>query len=358
MVLCLCGAMFWRFGVRTGTDTDKYVSAAAQVLSGQWPTVEKSTSYLGFVAIVAVLQALTGATGALVVVNAGALALAGCVIVSLADRLFNRTAAVAAVILFALNLELAIWSGYVLTDALYTSMVAISAWAILAAADSGSVGGYGAAVAVLVAAASIRPNGWLLLPVAVVYWSGNGSRRRRALVMTGVLAAMLAAATQVPAFRHGVAAESPEQSLVNGTVLWRSPIWQRTMPAAASMPQSWIEGGIYVLQHPVPSVLLAVTRVLVEVAHVRPYYSLAHNALVCATYLPLYALAVVGAWTAWRAAQTQLVVSLIGVHLALVGLTFADYDGRFILYVVPLVTLLAAGGLERARPGLLVKRRP
>jgi len=34
-------------------------------------------------------------------------ALAGCVIVSLADRLFNRTAAIQ----FALNLELAIWSG-------------------------------------------------------------------------------------------------------------------------------------------------------------------------------------------------------------------------------------------------------
>lgn len=161
----------------------------------------------------------------------------------------------------------------------------------------------------------------------------------------------LAAATLVPALKQGVASESPEQSLVNGTVLWRSSLWHRPMPAAEPMPQSWVEGGVYVLQHPLASALLAATRVGAEVAHVRPYYSVAHNAAVCAMYLPLYALAVTGAWFAWSAVQTRLVVSIIGAHLALVGLTFADYDGRFIFYVVPLLTLLAAGGLGRLIDG-------
>ena len=347
LVLCLCGAVLWRLGVRTGGDTGRYVEAATQLLSGQWPTVEKSTNYLGFVAVVAAVKALTGSTSPIVIVNAGALALAGCAVVSLADRLFNRTAAVAAVILFAVNVELAFWSAYVLTDALYASLVVVSTLAMLAAAESSSTRGYGAAIVLIVATASVRPNGWLLVPIALVFWIGAGSRTRLALVTAGVVVVTLAAATLIPALTQGVASESPQQSLVNGTVLWRSPIWKRTMPAAAPMPQSWIEGGTYVLQHPVPSVLLAVTRVGVEVAHVRPYYSLAHNALVCATYLPLYALAVAGAWFAWSAVQTRLVVSIIGAHLALVGLTFADYDGRFILYVVPLLTLLAAGGLGR-----------
>ena len=49
-----------------------------------------------------------------------------------------------------------------------------------------------------------------------------------------------------------------------------------------------------------------------------------------------------------RHALTSLLAAVIAGHLLTVALTFADWDGRFLLYVLPAIGVLAARGVPVA----------
>jgi hypothetical protein len=91
--------------------------------------------------------------------------------------------------------------------------------------------------------------------------------------------------------------------------------------------------------------------VVVEVAHVRPYYQTRHNVLIVAVLLPLYALAAIGIVATWRHPLTHLVLGVIVAHLLLVAVSLADYDGRFLLHVWGPIAILAAAGVGRLMRG-------
>jgi hypothetical protein len=59
----------------------------------------------------------------------------------------------------------------------------------------------------------------------------------------------------------------------------------------------------------------------------------------------LYALAAVGFWATHRHSLTALSLAVIGVHAAVIGLTTDDWDGRYLTYVFPLITLYSGVGI-------------
>jgi hypothetical protein len=86
-------------------------------------------------------------------------------------------------------------------------------------------------------------------------------------------------------------------------------------------------------------------RVGVHFAHVRPFYSTAHNALIALWLAPVYALA---AWGFWKFRRHPLAIWLliaIATQTLIVALTHADWDGRYLAHVLPLVYPFAACGI-------------
>ncbi len=123
----------------------------------------------------------------------------------------------------------------------------------------------------------------------------------------------------------------------------------------------WLSDLRYIQRHLGPTLALGARRVAVELAHVRPYYRARHNVLIVAVLLPLYTLALIGIAATWRHPLTHLLLALIAAHLLFVAVTLADYDGRFLLYILGPLAALAAAGVGRlsgvaARRGL--GRRP
>jgi hypothetical protein len=90
------------------------------------------------------------------------------------------------------------------------------------------------------------------------------------------------------------------------------------------------------------------SRIVVEAAHTRSFYSTKHNVAIWLTFPLLYLSAGFGCFSQRRAPLTSLSLSLIALQLGIVGLTGADWDGRFILTVFPLIMLYSGIGVFEA----------
>jgi hypothetical protein len=98
----------------------------------------------------------------------------------------------------------------------------------------------------------------------------------------------------------------------------------------------------YVVRHPFASFRLGITRIFIELVHVRPFYSFRHNLVLLLSLPFLYLLALMGLKVNRERSLTHLILLAVGSQLFVVAITFADSDGRFLLYVLPLVCLFSS----------------
>lgn len=154
----------------------------------------------------------------------------------------------------------------------------------------------------------------------------------------------------VPLLTRGVSAENPTRMLYEGRVQWAPDEARMPMPVADEDDDSLVAGLRYLTQHPVDSARLALARVVRSLTAVRPYYSTIHNWAIIAYMTPVYILAIVGSARVWKQPLVGLIAAVVVTHMAIVAATFADYDGRFLLYVLPLIIALAGVGVSQIVP--------
>ncbi|HEX6372619.1 MAG TPA: glycosyltransferase family 39 protein [Longimicrobium sp.] len=262
-------------------------------------------------------------------------------------RLGGPIAGFLAAAFFGANPDFARWHVVILTDSLYASLVALAAWAVHRAAERGG-GAYALGAAAVACAALVRPNGWVLVPVAAAYWIAP--TRRPAGVKVALAAAVFAAAAAplvllAPAMKS-VQDVGAYKELRRGTVIWGHDPSRLPMPREAA-PDT--EGGLaqmagYALRHPLATTRLASQRLGMEMVHTRTFYSPAHNAAVLVVLLPLYAFAVLGLARVSRHPLALLLLAIIVAHGAIIATTLCRL-GR------PLSALRPAAGGRPCRRG-------
>lgn len=342
------GAVLLSQGIRIGGDTPDYVKAAEHLLRGE-VAGRRATSHFAFTALLALSMATGLSFPALIALHLAASALAAAALYEMGRFLYGAGAGAVAAGLFILNLDIARWLPYVLTESLYISFVILASYSVWRAGAGRMVWRFLAPLALLVAAL-LRPNGWLLVPIAVIYWTWLHARQRawRRMRTLGAVAAIVSLSIATTFWLATSSGQSDaieaDRWLRTGRVIWGYEGWHLPMPPDPSTERGLSAGARYATTHPVASARLAIVRMAVELAAARPYYSRMHNLVVLAAYIPLYFFALWGIGKS-RAPLAGMLAAVVLTHLLLVGLTFADYDGRFVLYVMPLISVLAAGGI-------------
>lgn len=329
-------------GIQPAGDTQRYVDAASALLAGEG-VPHDALPYVGYVVLVAAMRALGLSTTALVLLQIACAGLAIVAVARTADDLAGPRAGALASLALAVNIDIWSWHLYVLTDSLYVSAVAVSTWLVQAAATRAGPARWLAALAAVGVTASLRPNGWLLAAVFAAYVAWRLLPRHRVLGAGLVLVAGLAVVSLTPTLQAADNVQAARM-LREGVVNWGDRSTALNMPGDVDRVRDARTAAIYTVHEPGAVARLVGIRLATEVGHVRPYYSGAHNAGIVAFLVPLYAFAVVGAWV-WRRSPLLVLLGLtLAVHLGTVALTFADYDGRFLLYAVPALTVLAGAG--------------
>jgi hypothetical protein len=314
--------------VRAG-DSFRYLDGAAALLSGHPLQPPGVSQYIGYVVVVAASSALGAGVAGVVAAQCAAAALAAIALYDLGRQFAGRLAGLVASIAFIVDVDIAQWHAYVLTDSLYISFVVIATWCVHRAATHGGPAYVLAMLACLVIA-TIRPNGWIFGPLAGLYWLSRSSLSRPARIGIAATAlVVLAGVISVSLYQryHAVVANPPRG-------------WDNTRAFA----DVWL--GLFGSAPARENRLaLAATRVASELGHVRPTYSARHNAAVVILLLVVYPLTIAGIVRHRRDALTHMLLVVIGGHLLIVALTFADRDGRYLLYVFPLMLVFAASSV-------------
>jgi 4-amino-4-deoxy-L-arabinose transferase-like glycosyltransferase len=337
-------------GIKAGGDTGIYLDGATALLSGQALT-ERQPSYLGYIAVVAAFQAAGAGLTGVVVGQLAAATAAAWAVYRMAVEIGGRLAGGLAVLLFAVDVNTNRWHAYILSDSLFMSFLTVAVWLVYrAAAAGGPWRRYLWASVALVVAGLIRPEGWFVVPAAIAYWVAklDGSAGRRLTMLAG--GALACAALYVviaPRLGGNLEAVGPAEMLRRGQTIWDYDGWRVPMPddAAGSSRKGSAAAVMYAVCHPLSTATLMSARLVVHLAHVRPFYSAAHNIMIAAWLLPVYAFAAAGVWRARRQALVWWCGIAVATQALVVALTHADWDGRYLGHVMPLIYPCAACGL-------------
>jgi 4-amino-4-deoxy-L-arabinose transferase-like glycosyltransferase len=333
-------------GIHHGGDTKRYLAGATNLL-GHLPLTGKQPSYLGYLLVVAFVQSLNLGTNYIILIQIIVASLAGLTLYEIGREFGGETVGILGALLYIFNLEIVRWHTYLLTDSLYISFVIFSTWFIHLAAKRGKWF-YVPALLSIAFTILIRPNGWLFLWIAPIYWLSQTtlSKWKKWVFTLVVLGCIGAAGIMASGFSTGVEAEQPDQMLKQGVIIWGYKDWQFPMPIDELTTSKGLVSGLqYGIKHPISSIGLAFSRVAIEIIHIRPFYSLVHNTIVLLLMLPIYIFSISGWYRTRGKPITKLLTIVILSHLALVALFFADWDGRFILYIFPLICVLASFSL-------------
>ena len=305
-------------------------------------------------AVVALGSGLGGGLGGVIAIQWAFAALAAAAQYELGRQLGGPRVGLLSAGFVIANPDIGRWHAFILTDSLYISFVILTIWAVHRASVGPTRGRLALALVLTAATALIRPNGWIMLPIVLAYLSRRliADRRVGRLSAVATAVAFVAIAAAFPPVRNAIQAERPGVMLRRGEVVWGYPAWRAAMPAdRAPAGAGWPAAVGYVGRHPLACLRLAGLRVLAELSHVRPFYSARHNDALLIGLPLFYLLAVVGFVQARRRALGHLLAAVVVGHVLIIALTFADWDGRFLLYFLPALAVFAAAGVASFTPG-------
>jgi hypothetical protein len=334
-------------GVRFGGDTPLYLDGANRVLDGR-PLIDREPSYPGYVLLVAAAQAIGVGPFGIVMAQLALGAVAAAAVYAMGTAMAGRFAGALAAVLYSVDVDTNRWHQFILTDSVYLSLFTIAVWLTYRAATRPGAEPLLSAGATLIAAALVRPEGWFTIPAAAVYVIVMRARSTAQRVAGG--GALVAAAVGfvlivAPIFRGNLQAVGPAEMLQRGQTIWEYDGWRVAMPPN-DVPATGQGAAIgYALRHPVSTITLMGARVAVHFAHLLPFYSAAHNVAIVAWLVPVYAATLLAIWKLGLTPLVSWILVAIGTQTLVVALTHAEWDGRYLAHVLPLIYTLTGAGV-------------
>jgi 4-amino-4-deoxy-L-arabinose transferase-like glycosyltransferase len=251
----------------------------------------------------------------------------------------STISAVIACMLFLGFIDISIWNSYVLTESVYTSFICFSIYCLVTI-NKGKVSNRFIALSIFVVLFTIfiKPTGIaLLVGVAAVFLTRIKSRPIRIAVVsiTSVLFIILV--------NRMLTTFVLVENYLAGEVIYAATDLVVERPTDLTNPSSsypLLRVILFVVQNPLYWTKLFVLKVYYLLSHTRPFWSVAHNIFSLLVLLPSYFLFF---RNARRADRNVLIfaTSFLLVHILSVGMTSDDWDGRFLIPMLPVIFIFS-----------------
>jgi len=102
---------------------------------------------------------------------------------------------------------------------------------------------------------------------------------------------------------------------------------------------------IFIFSNPIYFTKISLIKAALLLAHVKPYYSFFHNAVICIFLYPIYYFMIKGMNSFVGSNIKLFMLIFILFQVITVSLTSENWDGRFLLPILPYVFIIASFGI-------------
>lgn len=343
--LFLMAGLFIVLGIMPAGDTHFYLTGANKLLQGM-PLSGDENLYAGYISFIAT-HLIAGLPLSAVIISQILISAAGVVAISdCARRLAGPAAGLLAGSIYALNIDLHRFAFYILSDSVMISAIILLVYCVYRAITSTLNRWVVLTILSGLAVAFLRVNGWLF---AGAIWLFLALSRPGWSRKVRVMSIVLMGSVFLTGISHTMHASGKKSGItglmVQGRVIWGDAESAIPMPPRQTEGQDGLVATVgYCASAPIACASLGGRRIFTELIHTRSFHSFKHNLAVWMTFPLCYMLAILGLWRFRRQALPKLIIGIISIQLGMVALTGADWDGRFILTIMPLVMLFASIG--------------
>jgi hypothetical protein len=348
--------LYRSFGVKTHDDSVRYLEYGENIAKAGYFESGHNKRYLGYCLFVALVIWAGGSLKALIATQVLISGLAAVILYKTTWRLSGSiAAAVLATWLFILWPDVQYWNYNILTESLFTSFLIFSFAVIVL---SQRWWHWIIAVFILLFTALIRPNGFIMVIAAIVYglaYFGQWLHKQNPKWVKVTFAALFALTLLVTYWlldrylltTFGILGVYENGWVIFGwdgfTILPETPLYipDVQLPPIKRMLMAIEKNLLYFLK-------IFLVKVGMYIGYIKPYYSTFHNSVIVAFIYPLYFLAGKAMLKKELALPARLCIyTIILLHVVMVGLTFEDWDCRFLIPLLPFIFMASSIGLTR-----------
>jgi hypothetical protein len=334
---------FFKVGVRQSVDSQFYLENAELLKRGILPE-GRGLWYSAFSLFLALVFLAGGSLGTVVLIQIVLSFLSACCIyVSAKEITRNRTAAILALLLYIVWIPIHEWETFIYTESLFTSFCVFSFAALLFSKNRWHMV---FTASLFLFTFFIRPTGFSLVAGLVSYLVVSIPRKwfKFAIPVAGVLV-LIATLIGSKMFNS----YDPIPAYVSGEIIYPKITLNVKAPADLTISESGTplkKVFFFALYNPLYFLKLFCIKVALFFGNIKPYFSFVHNLVIVLFLYPVYSFA----WLGFRKIEgfkkeKFFIASFIIANGLIVGLTTENWDGRFLVPLLPLIFIMASGPL-------------
>jgi hypothetical protein len=338
---------------RVANDSHRFLNYAAQLQYGFFLD-DHNGKYLGYVLFLFVVKLFSDSLWVIAALQTLASFGALWAVYFASLRLFHhRDLGFISAAAFVLFLEIPFWNAYILCESLLISITAIGIYFLIAFLQDKKRHQALGLVFFMPWAIIIKPTGVALLAALAMWGTYQGLKNRQ--LIWQIVGGLTLAVCLVGAANFALASFIVVENYALGEVVYgvstlgqayptlRVPVPEAiTLPESNATPLGKILG--FAWQNPMFFTELTGRKILLLLTHVRPYWSWTHNVFVVLFLAPMYLGTVKSLWGKGLGRLRGFFLAFLVFHILAIGLTSVDWDGRFLMPLLPAIFVLGPYG--------------
>ena len=337
-------------GVNYGADSTFYLRESRNIINGDI-SIFKHKGYFGYLLFLAPFLHFELPLYYVVLFQIALTAISAFCLYKITEKFFCKLSGLISIFLFLLYFPLQLRNFYILTEMLFVDITIILVFFIVFFKKKYLV----PIVFLLFFLISIRPNGILLLFSILISSFIYIIINKKYSYLIYYLAFLLTISTPVIIFLNSYLSELNLLKVLNKGIIWGYSFETNQICKSSCLSVEFINNNFpntllgyfkFVSINYIEYFKVFFLKIFWFLFRARPYYSDLHNFYILFFNLILYSSFVYGFMKKPKNLfSINCIVFYILLSMALVGLTFADWSGRFSLFILPLIMIFSSYGI-------------
>ncbi len=332
------------FGYLLGGDSKRYILGSEKILNLEIP---ERKSYIGYMIYISLFKYFSLNLTHVVFSQIFLTFLSSLCIYKISKKLSSRFGGVLCMALYLFYFPLQVWNFYILTETIFIcSIIFIIFFLVFFQKKYIPI-----LIFLIIFTISIRPHGIILIPsffLSIVIWLYLNNNMK--IFWLSIIAICFLFYPTILLFNLFLADQNIQKLIAGGGIIWGYEDTNNYLNYKISdnnVKNNLISLLIFLKNNIEIVIISFFKKVWFFLTRVRPYYSEFHNFYIIVFNIIYYPLAIIGfiKLKSKKKLGVILMYVLIAFFTFTAGITYADWDSRFSLYIIPLFFIFAGIGM-------------